>query len=497
MDASVFCFAALELAGRIVGMRIEKVFTPLPFTWNIALGRAGYLIWHAGKPVPFFYLTQHKPENPCNPGGQTMWLRKRLRGRFILESVSDWPRRRLALRLSAGEGVWLVVDLQGPPSLVEALPSEFGMPPQWPDLDRILSQPDLWKTHPHLTPPLRRHLAGLNPADGESLLLSMRQQTGVSFHCGQDERGRAQVRLWSMGEDERRFAGALDAAEFTYAPTLARIASGAGAEQSAAARACRRLERIVTRLEEDHARLQSLVQGRGTALLLQNHLHALDKTARLATLLLPDQEGRIQEIRLDPERTVLENMVRLFSRAAKGERGLATVAARLETVRRELDAARSGQAVPDGVPCTAQAASFPLPARYRKLKVGVYRSSDGFYLLRGRNAQANHQLLTQVASPFDYWLHAQDGPGAHVIIRRDFPRQEVPETTLQEAAVLAALASHLKMGDRGDVLLCLVRDVRTIKGAALGVVGVDKVLRTVRPAIDPNLEKRLQVLTGG
>lgn len=149
------------------------------------------------------------------------------------------------------------------------------------------------------------------------------------------------------------------------------------------------------------------------------------------------------------------------------------------------------------MPCTAQAASFPLPARYRKLKVGVYRSSDGFYLLRGRNAQANHQLLTQVASPFDYWLHAQDGPGAHVIIRRDFPRQEVPETTLQEAAVLAALASHLKMGDRGDVLLCLVRDVRTIKGAALGVVGVDKVLRTVRPAIDPNLEKRLQVLTGG
>ena len=80
-----------------------------------------------------------------------------------------------------------------------------------------------------------------------------------------------------------------------------------------------------------------------------------------------------------------------------------------------------------------------------------------------------------------------------MVVRRDFPAQEVPERTIQEAAALAALASHLKMSDRGDVLLCLVRDVRTIKGADLGMVGVDKVLRTVRPTIDPSLEDRLRL----
>ena len=137
-----------------------------------------------------------------------------------------------------------------------------------------------------------------------------------------------------------------------------------------------------------------------------------------------------------------------------------------------------------------------MPAKYRGIKVGTYRSSDGFLILRGRSAQANHQLLTKAASPFDYWLHAQDGPGAHVVVRRDFPAQEVPERTIQEAAALAALASHLKMADRGDVLLCLVRDVRTIKGANLGMVGVDKVLRTVRPVIDPALEERLRLDMG-
>ena len=60
-------------------------------------------------------------------------------------------------------------------------------------------------------------------------------------------------------------------------------------------------------------------------------------------------------------------------------------------------------------------------------------------------------------------------------------------------ARLAALASHLKMSDRGDVLLCLVQDVRKMKGAALGMVLVDKVLRIVRPNIDPALEDRLRV----
>lgn len=142
------------------------------------------------------------------------------------------------------------------------------------------------------------------------------------------------------------------------------------------------------------------------------------------------------------------------------------------------------------------AASVVLPAKLRKIKVQAYRSSDGFLIVRGRSAQANHQLLTQAASPFDYWLHAQDGPGAHVIIKRDFPAQEVPEGTIQEAAALAALASHLKMADRGEVLLCLVRDVRPIKGAALGMVGVDKVVRTVRAAIDPALEEKLRLQPG-
>lgn len=494
MDATVFRFVAQELAERIAGLRIEKVFAPLPDIWTFSMGRAGHLVLCTGKPTPFIFLSPHKPENPPNPSGRAMWLRKRLRERRVLDTVPDWPRRRLALALSRGEGRFLVLDLAAAPQLVESLPAGFGEEPAWPELDRILAEDGLWRELPHLTPPLRNRLRSIPTAEAQALLRSVRDGVVAAFHHGQDHRGRHEVRLWPL-EGGGVTPSALEAAEKAYGRVLAGIARAHGGEDDAKARNIRRIERALVHVEADQARLEEMVALRGKGLLLQARLHGLDKDARLAVVRLNDAEGRETELRLDPGVTVRENMARFFARAAKGERGLGIVAARVQALRRELEAAREGRSNPPapGGRAAAPPATGPLPAKYRNIKVGAYRSSDGFLILRGRSAQANHQLLTRAASPFDYWLHAQDGPGAHVVIKRDFPAQEVPETTIQEAAALAALASHLKMADRGDVLLCLVRDVRTIKGADLGMVGVDKVLRTVRPAIDPALEERLRL----
>jgi len=498
MDASVFCFVARELDPCIKGMRVEKVFAPLPETWTFSLGRAGHLVLCTGKPTPFLYLSPHKPENPPNPSGRAMWLRKRLRDRRILGLVSDWPRRRLALELSAGEGRWLLLDLAAEPRLIDVLPLEFGAEPFWPELSRIKSEASLWKEHPHLTPPLRHFLGSALPDAAESLLRSLKAGTADAFYYGLDHQGQPQVRLWPL-DGGGVCHSALEAAEKAHGQTLAKRAQDHAGTDAATARNIRRIERALIRLEDDRARLLEMVEKRSSGLLLQNSLHSLDKKARLLTVRVPDEEGEELEVALDSGLTVLENMARFFARAAKGERGLGIVDARALALRRELEAARDGRARPDPLPGRGSrtAPKNILPAKYRTLKVGIYRSSDGFMILRGRSAKANHQLLTQAASPFDYWLHAHGGPGAHVIIKRDFPTQDVPEQTILQAAALAALASHLKMSDRGDVLLCLVRDVRPIKGAALGMVGVDKVLRTVRPAIDPALEERLRLEVEG
>lgn len=494
MDASVFRFVAEELAARIRGLRIEKVFAPLPDTWTFSMGRAGHLVLCTGKPTPFLFLSQHKPENPPSPSGRAMWLRKRLRDRRVHGTVSDWPRRRLALELSAGEGRWLILDLAAAPALVDSLPPEFGVAPVWPELERIIGEDGLWRDLPHLTPPLRNRLRSIPVDQARALLRDIVSGSVGTFYFGLDHRGRSQAAIWPL-EGGGACESVLEAAQQAHGRTLADMARAHGGEDDARSRNLRRIERALARVEADRSRLGEMVAMRGKGLALQAHLHGLDKDARLAVVRLCDEEGREAELRLDPGVTVRENMTRFFARAAKGERGMGIVAARIQALRRELDDARSGRtgpAAPADKPL-AQAPPSPLPAKCRGIKVGAYRSSDGFLILRGRSAQANHQLLTRAASPFDYWLHAQDGPGAHVVIKREYPAQEVPERTLMEAAALAALASHLKMSDRGDVLLCLVRDVRTIKGADLGMVGVDKILRTVRPAIDPSLEDRLRL----
>lgn len=493
MDATVFCFVAQELGRRIGGLRLEKVFAPLPETWSFGLGRAGYLLVCSAKPAPFLFLSDHKPDNPQNPSGQAMWLRKRLRDRRVLSLVSDWPRRRLALELSAGQGRWLLLDLAASPRLVEDLPPDFGLEPVWPEMSRILTDREVWRELPHLTPPLRRFLAAAPAGEGQAVLDGLQRGQWSEFHYGQDSRGRVQIRLWPFS-GSTPCANVLDAARQACGQALAGLIRRESGLDSRTERARKRVCRALERLEGDRIRLQSMVGQRQGALWLQSHLHRLDKDARQETMTMTDQAGQETVLALDPKLSLVGNMARFFDRAAKGERGLGVVAARMTALRRELANLEDGRAMPalSTGPSGPEPASVSLlPARYRQLKVAAFRSSDGFLLLRGRNAQANHQLLTQAASPFDYWLHAQDGPGAHVILKRDFATQAVPDQTLFEAACLAALASHLKMSDRGDVLVCLVRDVRTIKGAAMGMVEVDKVLRVLRPAIDPAVEERL------
>ena len=60
-------------------------------------------------------------------------------------------------------------------------------------------------------------------------------------------------------------------------------------------------------------------------------------------------------------------------------------------------------------------------------------------LLVGRGARENHELTFKVARPEDFWLHARDVPGAHVILRD--PEGRAAADDLREAAEVAAFFS--------------------------------------------------------
>ncbi len=124
-------------------------------------------------------------------------------------------------------------------------------------------------------------------------------------------------------------------------------------------------------------------------------------------------------------------------------------------------------------------------------QVQAFRSSDGFLILRGRDTRGN-ALALKLAAPHDYWLHTADGPSAHVIIRRDHAGQEVPERTLREAGALAALKSRLKDEAGAEIQYSLARYIHPMKGAAPGMVRIDRSEGAFRTDIDPTLEEKLK-----
>lgn len=106
-------------------------------------------------------------------------------------------------------------------------------------------------------------------------------------------------------------------------------------------------------------------------------------------------------------------------------------------------------------------------AKLPKSKPYRYVSSDGMDILVGKNNIQNDRLTFKESSPDDIWLHTKDFHGSHVII---LSGGEAPDTTLLEAAELAAY--HSKARDSGLVPVDYTqrRYVKKPSGAKPGMV---------------------------
>jgi predicted ribosome quality control (RQC) complex YloA/Tae2 family protein len=138
--------------------------------------------------------------------------------------------------------------------------------------------------------------------------------------------------------------------------------------------------------------------------------------------------------------------------------GECTETEELEEIRSELENAGVLRAPTSGKKKKAAAKSKPLR----------FTSSDGFEMRAGRNNAQNDELTLRWARPGDVWLHAKDIPGSHVVIRTG--GIDVPESTLLEAATLAALHSAAKNAAAVPVDHTLKKYVKKPGKAAPGMV---------------------------
>lgn len=115
-----------------------------------------------------------------------------------------------------------------------------------------------------------------------------------------------------------------------------------------------------------------------------------------------------------------------------------------------------------------------------------YRSSDGFLILCGRNNLQNDQLTLREARNYDLWLHVQKIHGAHVIVVTEGER-EIPDRTVEEAAVIAAVNSAAGTAEAGagakvPVDYTYIKNVRKPNGAKPGMVIYDSYQTALVPA---------------
>ena len=98
-----------------------------------------------------------------------------------------------------------------------------------------------------------------------------------------------------------------------------------------------------------------------------------------------------------------------------------------------------------------------------------FQLPQGLELLIGRNNNQNEQLTFKQASDYDLWLHAQEIPGSHVLLRLDAGQVPTDET-LSLAASFAAYYSRARQSEQVPVVMTEPKRVYKPKGALPGMV---------------------------
>ena len=97
-----------------------------------------------------------------------------------------------------------------------------------------------------------------------------------------------------------------------------------------------------------------------------------------------------------------------------------------------------------------------------------YISSDGFHMYVGKNNLQNDALTFDFAAGCDWWFHAKNMAGSHVILKTD--GKEIPDRTFEEAAALAAHFSKGHSQDKVEVDYVLKKEVKKPAGSKPGFV---------------------------
>jgi predicted ribosome quality control (RQC) complex YloA/Tae2 family protein len=260
-----------------------------------------------------------------------------------------------------------------------------------------------------------------------------------------------------------------------------------------------RNERLIEALSGDLNSAERLDAFRLAGDLILAHLDVLKTGMERADL--AGYDGSVTTVALDPKLSPSRNADRFFKKYKKAKAGLGIIQKRLDQAVAErsrlavlLSRADQARETPALVELQEELAVRTSSGQRTAYKGGDrYASSSsairrvvykGWDILIGRNAAGNDHLTTQIARENDLWLHAEDLPGSHVLVRNP-GEGNIPDEVLLKAASLAAFFSRGRHAGKVPVTYTPAGMVRKPKGSKPGLVTlVHRKTIMVRPEED-------------
>ena len=516
MDALTLNALCFELDNSLRGGKIEKIYQPEvdEVTFSIKSGGTHTLIISCNPLHSRAHLTTAKKENSATPPAFCMLLRKYLAG-AIIKNVSLLNGDRVIMFTVSSRNemkdtaeYYLIAELMGRYSniilckdnfiIIDALkrvpiennPARFILPSAvykpvtqlkipFCDADSSVALSEIGGLS-------KESLAEIEKNGGFFRLEILRNIYGT-------EQFKPCIRV-AGGKAVDFYANPYGMGEYSYFPTLSgamdayfSVLDKADMQKEHAKRATAVLKRLIAknlrRIDEANERIalaKTAESFKSTGDLILANIYKIKPrdTALVCTDFYTDET---REIPIDPYLSPAQNAQIYYKKYGKLKRGgenaekqlenfllreeyLKTVSASLdlcetkqefEEILRELNAFSGAKPRTDG---GKKRAKIKAPQYYHK-------NINGFDIYWGKNNAQNDAVTFTVARPSDTWLHVKSSHGSHVVIKG------IPDdTTLLEAAKIAATFSQAKNSDKVEVDYCLKKYVKKTPDGLSGMV---------------------------
>ena len=186
------------------------------------------------------------------------------------------------------------------------------------------------------------------------------------------------------------------------------------------------------------------------------------------------QTGKTVRLLIDPKKSAQENAAVYYKNYKKAQTGSEELKHDIEVARMQLEKLEAEykkiKAEQNPVKIEQMLRKDTTPKQQiKKTHPGLDYTVNGWYILVGRDATENDELLRHHVRGEDLWMHVRDYPGGYVFIKAQ-KNKTVPLDILLDGANLAVYYSKARKNTKVDLYYTHVKYLRRAKNGPKGLV---------------------------